>query len=337
MLVVAAGSLSYAALDAALAPHKLCFLPDPLDQATPLGALLARNMGGRRRLRYGTMASYVRGLTLRTRTRRRLELGGTTVKNVTGYALHGLLAGADGWHGQVERLALTLRALPQARAGRLLAFQAVEDACACADEALRVGMQPNCLALLDQPAQELVAPALPVGAAGALLFAEFDGHPLAVERELSRLEMIAARHAGQVVLDASDGAALASCWRPWEMLEHILHDGEETICLDLTLPREQLVAFVSRGRALAQAYGLRLVLWGDAGLGNLHPALCWQAGGAARANEARLAALLLWRAAATLGGQAAGERGNPALRAALAHSGDFQVAALRARLAAALS
>jgi glycolate oxidase len=335
LLTIAPATMTCAQLGESLALHRLCFPPDPLDRTTTLSELLARNGGGRRRLRYGRLSSYLRGLTIRTPAGAELALGGITVKNVTGYALPALLAGAEGGFGEPTSLTLTLRPLPQARRAWLLRFPSLEAASACADALLRARAQPNCLALLDRSAQELVATDLPLDSrAEAWLLVELDGHPTSITRQLTQLDAVARAQGGRLELDAADDAALAACWRPWEALAARQRAGQGALWLDLSLPREQVVAFTKRTHAIATAYRLRLALWGDLGLGAMHAALIHQAGGE-RAEEARTAALLIWRAALALGGAEGGEYGNPAIADALARAADPQRAALIGRLRAA--
>jgi glycolate oxidase len=326
LLAEAPADLPVEALEAALASHRLCFPPDPLDRTLTLRHMLDNHLGGRRRLRYGTLANYLRGATLATSSGQQLVLGGQTVKNVTGYALSQLVIGAKGRYGAVAALTLSLRPLPSARQAMLWGFPSVGQACAAANATLQAGLQPNALALLDAAPQAQVADALVTTPQGALLLAEFDGHPEALRRHFAQVSVVAERQQGTRLYEAVDNDGIAACWRAWEQLE-LRVSATNAPSVDLLLPRRSLAPFVARARAVAQAYRMQLLIWGDVGVGNLHPTLF----DAVRPAEAYTAALLIWRAAQELGGVAGGERGNALIADALrrdAHANEVLAAAV---------
>lgn len=89
-------------------------VPDP-DRAT-LGGAVALNKSGPRRLGYGTLRDYVIGIRFVTDEGREVSAGGRVVKNVAGYDLMKLQAGAAGTLGVITQLTLKVRPRPEASA-----------------------------------------------------------------------------------------------------------------------------------------------------------------------------------------------------------------------------
>jgi glycolate oxidase FAD binding subunit len=86
-------------------------VPDP-ERAT-LGGAIACNVSGPRRYGYGTFRDYILGITTVNDRGESVSAGGRVVKNVAGYDLMKLHAGALGTLGVITRVTLKLRPVPE--------------------------------------------------------------------------------------------------------------------------------------------------------------------------------------------------------------------------------
>jgi glycolate oxidase FAD binding subunit len=86
-----------------------------------VGGVIASGASGPRRLRFGPLRDTVLEAEIVTGDGRLVRSGARTVKNVTGYDLHKLVAGSLGTLGVIVQVALKVRPLPHAR--RTLRFE----------------------------------------------------------------------------------------------------------------------------------------------------------------------------------------------------------------------
>jgi glycolate oxidase FAD binding subunit len=86
-----------------------------------VGGVIASGASSARRLRFGALRDTVLEAEIVTGDGRLVRSGARTVKNVTGYDLHKLVAGSLGTLGVIVQVALKVRPLPQAR--RTLRFE----------------------------------------------------------------------------------------------------------------------------------------------------------------------------------------------------------------------
>ncbi|PDW00659.1 FAD-binding oxidoreductase [Candidatus Viridilinea mediisalina] len=253
LVVTVSATLTPEALNVALA-HQQLFLPlEPLLPDLSLATLLARNAGGRRRLRYGPLGRYLRAALLEDANGTHVMLGGPTLKRATGYGLWRALAGGERLAlGRPLSLTLSLCPLPPVRALRLLR-------CANLAAACRLGVR------LDAAGFALSALAFARNHTGAgLLLAELEQHGAVVARQLEELDQLAQAEGAELL------ATPEHPWAMWEALAATQVALGSSHTLDLTLPRGHLAGFVAQAERAAQHYGSTIQLWGDAGLGALH-------------------------------------------------------------------
>jgi glycolate oxidase subunit GlcD len=281
LLATAPAATPISHLNQALAAHGLCLPIMPLVADLTLEALVAHNAGGRRQLRHGTIARYLRAATV-THGQTTLVVGGPTLKRATGYGLNRALVGNNTPDLQIHDVTLSLRPLPAAHQGLLIAFDDMGSAFDLAHRLIGKGLNLSALAVRQ------------VGA-GAQLLVELEGMAAVLEQQAA----IVQQAVGQGTVTFADWAA----WQPWEDLaaRWIAHPGQR---LSISLPRLQLPTFIEQARTLTNRYGMALDLWGDAGLGMLHLALNGRSAG-----EQQQAAALLLGMAHNHGGALATELG----------------------------
>ena len=252
LLATAPAALTIEALNATLARHGLCLPIAPLQGGLSLATLVARNAGGRRRLRYGPIGRYLRAAYLTTPDGQPLTVGGPTMKRATGYGLNRALAGGDLGLGELQRLTFSLRPLPAMRMVRLIRCTDPARACQLGVQLSGTGLELSALALAED------------GDGSGLLLAEFEGQPALLERQQVELERLVHTAGGELLTESS------APWAYWEQLatQQLAAGAAQT--LDLSLPRAHLASLVAQVRMVVDPSSQQLRLWGDAGLGSLH-------------------------------------------------------------------
>lgn len=296
LLATAPAETTAEQLNAALEPHGLCLPVFPLVPGQSLAELVARNAGGRRRLRYGPIGRHLRAAVIAGPDGAPLSVGGPTIKRATGYGLHRAIAGGDLGLGAPRALTFSLHPLPGARVATLLECPSLAAACRLGARLYAAGLSLSALAALAREDGT------------ALLLAELEDAAAVVARQGADLGRLAAE---------AGARATAGGERPWLLWERAAaaHCAPGVAALDLTLPRAALPGFVERAQALAARYGLPLRLWGDAGVGALH----LSADAPGRAAEAGQLLLVLRALAREAGGACSTEfgLGGPAPRVAV--------------------
>ncbi len=131
-------------LNAALARHGQRLSADPPGDPS-VGALLAGNLSGPLRHRFGAPRDLVLGVTLVLADGTIASAGGKVVKNVAGYDLARLVCGSQGRLALIARVSFRLHPLP--KAARTLVLQ-TEDTPAMVAALLRSQIQPSALDVL---------------------------------------------------------------------------------------------------------------------------------------------------------------------------------------------
>jgi FAD/FMN-containing dehydrogenase len=321
-LTIEAGA-PLAAAQAAAASHGMLF---PLSLASEgsctVGGVLSTNAGGTAVLRYGNARELVLGIEAVLPDGQLFAGLRSLRKDNTGYDLKQLFIGAEGTLGVITAAALKLFPAPRSRA---TAFAAVPDVAA----AVRL------LALLrDALADRLVGFELMSAFATALarkhhpqLPDPLPGHPWYVLVQADdaasdgavdeRVEAALARAAGsEVVRDAAVARSETQAEALWALRESI-SDGQRregpNIKHDISLPVSSIPRYLQDAEtALARALpGVRFVVFGHLGDGNLHYNLSGPEGAAAQdfmRNE-EVANRIVYDLVAAAGGSISAEHG----------------------------
>jgi glycolate oxidase FAD binding subunit len=200
-------------LNAALALHGQRLSLDPPGDPT-IGALLAENLSGPLRHRFGAPRDLVLGVTLVLADGTVASAGGKVVKNVAGYDLARLVCGSRGRLALIARVSLRLHPLP--RAARTLVVETDDPAAAV--ESLRSSqLDPSALDVL-HPCRVAVL---------------FEGSERAVEAQVATARSLVGGHeqAADVWQEVRGRQAAASGRLRFDPrdLPRVLHDVREAI------------------------------------------------------------------------------------------------------------
>jgi len=291
----------------------LFFPPDPASWETAtIGGNLAENAGGPRCLKYGVMKDYVLGLEVVLPDGQIMRTGGRTIKNVAGYDLTGLFVGSEGTLGVITEAILKLLPQPPRRGTVLAIFESVDGACAAVNRVLGSGVLPLTTELMDNHTIRAVQHTRDYGLpsdAGAVLLIDVEGSEEAIRYE-SSVVAEACRSAGALgVRSATDPAQSALLWAGRRAVSASLANLGDKLGEDIAVPRSQIPAMVRRVHEASERLGLRTVVFGHIGDGNLHPNIICDRSNAEEMKRVEALAAEIFDAALSLGGTITGEHG----------------------------
>ena len=294
----------------------LFYAPDPssYDWCT-LGGNLSTNAGGLCCVKYGVTTDAVLGLEVVLASGEVLRTGRRTVKGVAGYDLTKLFVGSEGTLCVITEATLALRPKPAAPVTLVAAFASPEDAGEAVSGAIRAGLVPSLLEIMDATCIRAVEAKHGTKILGdgetpaALLIGQSDAGPGVGRREMDDLERVctaAGASFAYVTDDLAEGRMLLQARRDvlpsLEMFGTWLTD-------DVSVPRTQIAALISACEQISAQVGLTIGVLGHAGDGNMHPTIVYDAADAAQTAAAELAFGLMLDAGRALGGTVTGEHG----------------------------
>ncbi|WP_245931269.1 FAD-linked oxidase C-terminal domain-containing protein [Actinokineospora auranticolor] len=268
-------------LRGAVEKHGLFYPPDPssYDWCT-IGGNLSTNAGGLCCVKYGVTSDSVLGLHVVLADGELLKTGRRTVKGVAGYDLTKLFVGSEGTLGVITQATLALRPLPQAPATTVAAFGTTADAGTAVTRIVREGIVPSLMEIMDAAAVEAVETYLKteLGAgrgAAALLICQSDSGGEAARRELAAIEQVCLDSGADLAYttdDPAEGRLLLAARRAvlpaLELYGAWLTD-------DVCVPRTRIAELIAGCARIGDEVGLRIVVCGHAGDGNMHPTIVY--------------------------------------------------------------
>jgi len=301
-------------LNQELAKRNLFFPPDPQSfLAATLGGCVSENAGGPYALKYGVFKHYLLGMTAVLPSGEVLELGGKTVKNVTGYDLPLLLCGSEGTLAVITQVTLRLLSLPPARQTVLAIFDEVSTAGNGVHQVLASGILPAKIELMDnwviRRIEETTPLGLPLEAEAILLF-ELDGIAEAVNLETKGVIDLCRQAGATEVRAARDPGEAENFWTARRSgFSAVFGHSPTVMSEDVTVSPSRIPELITRIKDLAKTLDLTIVIIGHAGDGNLHPSVLTDRNDPEHYGRAERAISEIFSAALELGGTVSGEHG----------------------------
>ncbi|WP_103340787.1 FAD-binding oxidoreductase [Amycolatopsis sp. CA-126428] len=295
-----------------VAGHGLFYPPDPssFDWST-IGGNLATNAGGLCCVKYGVTADFVLGLEVVLASGEVLRTGRRTAKGVAGYDLTRLFVGSEGTLGVITEATLALRPAPPPPTTLVAAFFSAADAGAAVTDAVRAGLVPSLLEIMDEAsiraAEAHLRTDLSAGdGTRALLLAQSDAGA-AGDEEVVALARVCEKHNAvftHIAADEAEGALLLQARR---VVLTALEAYGTLLTDDVCVPRSRIAELIDGCEHIAGRLDLRIAVVGHAGDGNMHPTIVFSGPqGEIRARQAFDAILDL---GLSLGGTVSGEHG----------------------------
>jgi len=256
-----------------------CGYPMSVNQCH-IGGNIAENAGGGMALKYGVTMRHILGLEVVTAKGEILQLGGKLMKDVTGYNLKELFIGSEGTLGFVTKITLKLQPVPTYRKALLALFKSTDDAIACVPQVItKVGVVPSATEFIDRYCYEascnFVGEKLPTENVGAVLLIEFDGTDEALTLGIAERAGEVCKVGGAInIFVAENDEMRARLWSVREHIDEALRVTDPThIDEDTVVPVAEIANFVRGIYEIGKKYGVKIVNFGHAGDGNLHPTI----------------------------------------------------------------
>jgi glycolate oxidase len=294
----------------------LMYPPDPasLDSCS-IGGNVAENAGGPRAVRYGTTKDYILGLEFVLTDGSVITTGGKIVKNATGYNLQGILVGSEGTLAVVTKIFLRLVPAPLVTIDMLIPFPSIKDAIDAVYAILLNRIVPATIEFMERDAIGMVAGHLqyemPFPEAGAHLLIQVDGNSeQAVLEDLNRIGGLVSVDPDRMII-AESPSQRERLWKARRSIrEAITAVSPVFLAEDCVVPRSKIPVFLTELKVYFESRGLRSVMFGHAGDGNVHIDVLkgdidydtWKAGLPELKRE-------IYRRAIALGGTITGEHG----------------------------
>jgi len=301
-------------LNQALAANGLFFPPDPQSfLAATIGGCVSENASGPSAVKYGVFRHYLLGMTAVLPNGTILNLGGRTMKNVTGYDLPQLICGSEGTLAVVTDVMLRLLSRPETSKTVLATFASVRSAGEAVHAIRTGGVVPTKIELIDnwilQRIEERMPLGLPLSAEAVLLF-ELDGAPDSVDREAAQVIELCRKAGAELVRPARDEKEAQNFWMARRAgFSAIFGNSPTVLAEDITVPVSRIADLVDRIKDIAREYELTIVIIGHAGDGNLHPSVLTDLADGDHYSRAQKAVDDIFKSALEYGGAISGEHG----------------------------
>jgi glycolate oxidase FAD binding subunit len=273
-LSVQAG-VSFAAVDVVLAAHgQRLALDCPRHEAATLGGLVATNLSGPRRFRYGTARDLLIGVRAAHPDGTLTRGGGMVVKNVSGYDMMKLYVGSLGTLAVLVELNFKLAPRSPADGTAVLAFGSLEAALGAAEALLMSQLLPCAVVVLDGAVAAGLG-ALPPAARGgndgasAALAVRFEGADVTTVRQVRDLCERAPGWGAAVVRALPAETALA-LWDGLLAFQALDADPHNAALLKLSVVPSDLATVLAGVAEIAGQVELRCLQVADAGSGIIY-------------------------------------------------------------------
>jgi glycolate oxidase len=297
-----------------LAKENLFYPPDPQSfLSCTLGGTVAENSGGPLCIKYGVTKHYVLGLEVVLPDGYVLNIGGSTVKNRTGYDLLPLFTGSEGTLGVITKITLRLIPKPAARKTIMAIFDDITLAGAVVSDILANGIVPAKVEFVDnfviRRIEEKMKLGLPVEA-NTMLLIDVDGSIAAIENEAEQILELLNAGGARIARLAKDENEANMYWKARSAGFAAVYSAARTVIAeDVTVPRDRLADFMKKLDQISKESGFEIVLIGHAGDGNIHPSVFTNSREKEDLDRLHDTLTAIFEAALELGGTLSGEHG----------------------------
>jgi glycolate oxidase len=242
-----------------------------------------------------------------------LNIGGSTVKNRTGYDLVPLFVGSEGTLGIITKITLRLIPKPAARRTVIAIFEDMTLAGNVVSGILANRIVPAKIEFVDNFVIRRIEEKMQIGLpqdANTMLLIEADGSPAAVESEAEQILELLKEGGARVARLAQNENEANTYWKARSAGFAAIYSAARTVIAeDVTVPRDRLSDFIKRLDEISKKSGFAIVLIGHAGDGNIHPSVFTNSREKEDLDRLQETLTAIFEAALELGGTLSGEHG----------------------------
>jgi len=289
------------------------YAPDPSSQiACSIGGNVGENSGGVHCLKYGLTTNNLLGLEMVLMDGSVVQLGGKHLDSEF-YDVMGLMTGSEGLLGVITEVWVRILRNPQTARGLLMGFPSIKSGADCVAAIVANGIIPGGLEMMDHPAiiaaDDFQACGYPRDAE-TLIICELDGTQSEVDHLIARVSDIASTHGVNFLkVSESDEERLQFWAGRKNAFPAVGAIGPDYMCMDGTIPRNQLSYVLESMQAFSKKHGLRVANVFHAGDGNLHPLILYDANKPGDIEKAEAFGSDILKLCVEVGGVLTGEHG----------------------------
>ena len=277
LMVVAEAGATLDKLLRAVEAVDLSFPPHPGDEGAQLGGLVVMNAGGTRAVKYGVVRQYVKGLEVVLPTGEIVTMGGKLLKNNTGLDLMHLMIDSEGILGIVTKVTFRLYPKFAGTATLIISFDDRHAAIRAVPKILQTGVIPLALEYVERDVIEISATHLgmhwPAARGTAHLLAIISGsNEDDVYQQASDVLKICESLGAVDTLMAETREEQADILKMRSELYSVLKPQVADV-LDMAIPPAAIAEFLDIVDEIGSRYNTRIITYGHAADGNLHPHL----------------------------------------------------------------
>lgn len=289
------------------------YAPDPSSQiACSIGGNVGENSGGVHCLKYGLTTNNILGLEIVLMDGSVMKLGGKYLDSDL-YDVMGLMTGSEGLLGVITEVTVRILQKPETANALLLGFPSVEAGADCVAAIIAAGIIPGGMEMMDKlaivAAEDYQKCGYPVDSE-ALIICELDGTGSEVDDLMNRVSQIAKDMGADFIKSAQSEEERLQFWAGRKnAFPAVGAIGPDYMCMDGTIPRNQLGHVLRSINKLSEKYGLRCANVFHAGDGNLHPLILYDANKPGDMEKAEAFGADILKLSVEVGGVLTGEHG----------------------------
>lgn len=299
-------------LQTALAPHGLCFSPDPVSaHLATVGGNIIENAGGPHALKYGVTYNHVLSVNVV------LPDGSTVIFSADddGPDLLGVLIGSEGTLGIITEATVALRPVAEVTHSLMGAFASAREAADTIAAVIATGVVPAAVEWLDRAGiaglQQFYDTGYPLDA-DSIVLVDIDGTAAEVARDQTIVERVLSERATDVRVAEDENDRAALWFGRLNAPNSVVQSGKGFFIGDVTVPRDRIPEMQEAIQSIAARHcdGLLFIaVCGHAGDGDLHPTTFYDKDNPLAASALEAANNEIIEAALELGGTITGEHG----------------------------
>ena len=277
-----------------------------------VGGMIGENASGMHSLKYGKTKDRVLSLEVVLPTGEVVQVGSRCTKCVSGYNLKELFVGSEGTLGIVTKTTLKISPIPENYAVASASFKTTIEAGRAISKIVREGIPISALEFMDRYSIDVVRSftGLPLPDVAAIVLIECTGSKKETRSQLADVSSVLRKEGAFEVKISRDRRAADQLWYARKVTYGAISRIRPTaLQADPVVPLSKLPDYLAKLESIARKYSLKIVSYGHAADGNLHPTVMVDERRPREMKQAKMALGEIYQAALELGGTLTGEHG----------------------------